>query len=65
VVLTIGLLGGFTTYSSFSYETVRMLEGGAWGQGALNVALTTALCLLACAAGMGLGRAAAGVRGGF
>jgi fluoride exporter len=33
--LTIGFLGAFTTFSSLSWETVRMLEGGEW----LNVAL--------------------------
>ena len=28
--LTIGFLGAFTTFSSFSWEVVRMLEGGEW-----------------------------------
>jgi len=30
--LTVGLMGGLTTYSSFSYETIRLMEVGAWGQ---------------------------------
>jgi fluoride exporter len=39
-VVTIGFLGGFTTYSSFNDETMRLFEGGAPGTAALNVALT-------------------------
>ncbi|MHB1169081.1 MAG: fluoride efflux transporter CrcB [Longimicrobiales bacterium] len=30
--ITIGLLGAFTTFSTFSYETVEMLGVGAWGK---------------------------------
>ena len=38
--LTIGFLGGFTTYSSFNYETTRLVEEGAMGTATLNVLLT-------------------------
>jgi fluoride exporter len=38
--LTIGFLGGYTTYSSFNYETARLLEEGAFATALLNVALT-------------------------
>jgi CrcB protein len=38
--LTIGFIGGFTTYSSFNYETMRLVEEGALGAAALNTALT-------------------------
>jgi fluoride exporter len=38
--LTVGLLGGFTTYSSFNHETTRLLDEGALGAAALNVAVT-------------------------
>jgi CrcB protein len=38
--LTIGFLGGFTTYSSFNYETMRLFEEGAVAAGAINVGLT-------------------------
>jgi CrcB protein len=54
--LTTGMMGGLTTYSAFSYETLRLAEAGAWRAG-LNVLLTTAGCLALCAAGMALGRA--------
>jgi len=51
-----GLLGSFTTYSTFSYETMRLLQEGAWGQATLNVALTVAACLAASYAGFLLAR---------
>jgi CrcB protein len=54
--LTTGVMGGFTTYSAFSYETVGLMERGAWGAAWLNVALTTAACLAACYLGILTGR---------
>jgi len=47
VVLVSGVLGGFTTYSSFNYETLRLLQTGAWGMAALNVVVTLLGCALA------------------
>ena len=38
--MTIGFIGGLTTYSSFNYETMRLFEEGAPATAALNVALT-------------------------
>ena len=38
--ITIGFLGGLTTYSSFNYETTRLLEEGAASAAALNAILT-------------------------
>lgn len=38
--ITIGFIGGLTTYSSFNYETTRLLEEGAAGAAALNATLT-------------------------
>lgn len=49
-----GLLGGYTTFSTFSYETVRLLEDGAAAEAALNVAGSVALGLAAAGAGLGL-----------
>src|SRR4030095_9553432 len=37
VALTIGFLGGFTTFSTFGYETLRYLEDGAWWPALANV----------------------------
>lgn len=49
-----GLLGGFTTFSAFSLETLRLLQEGAWPLAALYVALSTAGGLLAAWAGFQL-----------
>jgi fluoride exporter len=38
--ITIGFIGGLTTYSSFNYETSRLLEEGAVAAAALNAAVT-------------------------
>ena len=38
--ITIGFIGGLTTYSSFNYETTRLVEEGATGAAALNAAST-------------------------
>jgi CrcB protein len=54
--LLVGLLGGFTTFSSFSIETVNLFEGGEPARAALNVALSVALCLLGTWLGVALGR---------
>ncbi len=55
-----GVLGGFTTYSSFNYETLALLEGGSGGLAAANVAATVTSCLLAGLAGLAAGRWIAG-----
>jgi CrcB protein len=54
IALTAGLLGGFTTYSSFAYETVRLVLEGHLGFGALNFAVTSAVCFAGCAGGVAL-----------
>jgi CrcB protein len=56
VVLTAGLLGGFTTYSAFCYETWALLDRGALLGAGLYVTGTTVGCLAGCAAGVWLGR---------
>jgi len=61
--LTVGIMGGLTTYSSFSYETIRLMETGAWHQAWLNVVVTTAACLSLCFLGIVVARALVGVKG--
>ena len=45
LLLTTGLLGAFTTFSTFSMETLVLLQAGRWLAGAANVLLSVALCL--------------------
>ena len=54
--LTAGVMGGLTTYSAFSYESVRLFEVGAAWQAWLNIVLTTAACLTLCFLGLSMGR---------
>jgi len=57
LVLGVGVMGGFTTYSSFNLETLRMVEQGAHGRAALYLTLTLATCLLSGVGGLALARA--------
>jgi CrcB protein len=50
--ITIGFIGGLTTYSSFNYETSLLLEEGALGAAALNATATIAGALIAGWLGM-------------
>jgi CrcB protein len=61
--LTTGLMGGLTTYSAFSYETVRLMEARAWTEAWVNVVATTAGCLALCFLGIATGRLLLGLRG--
>ena len=51
LLLMTGLLGAFTTFSTFSMETLTLLQAGRWLAGAANAALSVALCLAAAWAG--------------
>ena len=52
--LTIGLLGAFTTFSTFGYETFRLLEEGEWASASLYVSASVVGGLIAVIAGMKL-----------
>jgi CrcB protein len=54
--LTTGIMGGFTTYSSFNYETFRLFQDRAWLLGGANVAATFLGCFIAGILGWGAGR---------
>jgi CrcB protein len=50
--LGVGFLGGFTTYSTFNLETLKMLQARAWMPAILNASITFFGCLLAGVLGM-------------
>lgn len=62
--LTVGVLGGLTTYSSFSHETVRLMESGSWHHAWVNIFVTTTICLSLSFFGIGVARWLAELRGG-
>ena len=51
-LLIVGFCGGFTTFSTFSAETLGLIEGGEYGRAAGYVVLSVTLCLAATLAGM-------------
>ena len=54
--LLIGLLGAFTTFSTFSIETLNLMEAGQLAKAVLNTLLSVVLCILAAALGVMLAR---------
>lgn len=52
LLFAVGFCGGYTTFSTFSYDTVALVEGGAARLAALNVAGTLLLAFVATFAGM-------------
>lgn len=44
--ITIGILGGYTTFSSFSWQTLALAQANQWGAAAANVLLSVVLCLV-------------------
>ena len=61
--ITTGMMGGLTTYSAFSYETVRLMELGSWHHAWINVVVTTIACLSLCFLGVAVGRLLLTLRG--
>jgi CrcB protein len=57
LALSTGVLGGFTTYSTFNYETLQYVRDGALRLAALNVGTTVILCLAAGLLGLAAARA--------
>ena len=62
--LTVGLCGGFTTFSAFGLETFRLMQAGAGGRAALYVAASVLLSLAGAAGGVAVGSRLAGAAAG-
>ncbi|WP_415945494.1 fluoride efflux transporter CrcB [Selenomonas montiformis] len=56
LLLTVGFLGGFTTFSSFSMETLTLLRGGSLFYALANIGMNVILGLLAAWLGLSLSR---------
>lgn len=54
--LLVGILGAFTTFSTFSIETMTLIELGEHAKACLNILASITLCLFACWSGIVLGR---------
>ena len=52
--LMLGVLGGFTTFSSFSLQTLELLRDGEWFMASANILLSVSVCLIAVWAGFTL-----------
>jgi len=62
--IMVGFCGGYTTYSSFSLQTLNLARQGEWLRAGGNVLLTTALCLVAVWIGHTLAAGLNQLRGG-
>jgi CrcB protein len=57
IFVTVGLCGGFTTFSSFSLQTIDLIRTGQPGRALLYIAASVILCLGACALGFAAAQA--------
>ncbi len=62
--LMIGVCGGYTTFSSFSLQTLTLMRAGEWPQAGANVAISVVACVLAVWAGAATGAGVSHLRGG-
>jgi CrcB protein len=63
--LTIGFCGGYTTFSTFSYESVALFEEGDWTRAAMYVTLSLVLSFLAIVLGFAAARGVVSLREGL
>ena len=54
--LIIGFLGALTTFSTFSIETIQLMEAGQHVKAGMNILVSVLLCLLSCYSGLLIGR---------
>jgi CrcB protein len=63
-LLTVGLCGGYTTFSTFTYEAARLLQDGDYGRAVVYVAMSVVIGLAALFAGFALARLLIAARSG-
>ncbi len=56
LLLVVGFLGGYTTFSAYSFETIALIEHGHWGRAIAYVVGSNLLGLAACFGGIALAR---------
>lgn len=56
LLIGVGFCGGLSTFSSFSNDTVTLLQNGRFGAAMLNIGLNVFICLAASAGGLWLGQ---------
>jgi len=61
--VAVGFLGGFTTFSSFGFETLQLVEQSRWGTAALNIIADVVLGLIGVVTGIFLARWLQGIGG--
>ena len=62
-LLTVGFCGGYTTFSTFSYETVALMEDGEWSRAAAYLGLSVGLSIAATLLGLIASRELVALRG--
>ena len=54
--IIVGLLGGFTTFSTFSLETLALIQQGSFVSATINIIFNVVFCIGACFLGVSLAR---------